>query len=57
MYSLGREIGKNDDGGWIDLILKNTEERGGSLRELLLAIVESEPFRSRRGVSAEGAAP
>lgn len=57
VFGLGREIGRNDDGGFIDLILKQTDEDGGSLRDLLLSIIESDLFRMRRGLDAAGVKP
>lgn len=57
VFGIGRQIGKYDDSGFIKLILAGAEERGGSLRELILSIVESDLFRARRGLSTEGEAP
>jgi mono/diheme cytochrome c family protein len=45
-YALGRDLGFSDRES-INAIARETESRGGGLRTLVHAIVQSEPFRSR----------
>ncbi len=47
-YAIGRGM-EYYDATTIDLLVKSLESRGGSLKELVHAVVESAPFQQRRG--------
>ena len=48
-YALGRGMEHTADEAWIDEITRSYTAGGAHLRALILSIVESEPFRMRRG--------
>ena len=52
-YALGRGIG-NSDGAALDAIVASFAGGGYKLRELIVAIAQSEPFRMRRGEPQSG---
>ncbi len=56
IYALGRGVDSADE-FYLDQVDLAFREQGSSLRSLIKLVVTSEPFRYRRGESAEGGAP
>ncbi len=48
-YAIGRGMDQPSDGHWVPHVAASAAASGNTLRELIVSIVLSEPFRMRRG--------